>query len=55
VQVCGEESLYVFAIADGKKMVFPVLITYFCKSMGFLNQKILTFREVTNAENIVEV
>lgn len=36
-------------------MVFPVLMAYFCKSMGFLNQKILTFKEITNAENIVEV
>lgn len=36
-------------------MVFSVLVAYFCKSMGFLNQKILTFKEVPNAENIVEV
>jgi len=36
-------------------MMFPVLTASFCKNMGFLNQNILTFREVTNAENIVEV
>jgi|GEM_PF-4453492 hypothetical protein len=30
-------------------------MAYFCKDMGFLNQRILTFGEVTNAENTVEV
>jgi hypothetical protein len=30
-------------------------MAYFYKDMGFLNQRILTFREVTNAENAVEV
>jgi hypothetical protein len=38
-----------------KRWCFLGLIVYVCKDMGFLNQRILIFREVTNAENTVKV